>query len=70
MKKLIASAITLFSATAASAGSVVFTAPEVVNIEEPASMGGSGAWLIPLIIAAIILLAIPKNNNQVLNAAR
>jgi len=60
MKKIIASAITLLSATAATAGSVTFTAPQMVAIEEPARMGGSGAWLIPLIIAAVVLLAVTK----------
>ncbi len=74
MKKIIASAITLMSATAATAGSIVYTAPEMVAIEEPARMGGSGAWLIPLIIAAVVLLAVtkksdtaPTNNNGQLN---
>jgi len=58
MKKLILSAFVVASASVATAGSVVFTAPEVMAIEEPARMGGSGAWLIPLIIAAVILLAV------------
>ena len=61
MKKLFATSIALISATAVSAGSVVYTAPAVTAIEEPARMGGSGAWLIPLIIAAVILLAVTQN---------
>ncbi len=60
MKKLIASAVTLMSASAASAGAIVYTAPVAVAIEEPARMAGSGAWLIPLIIAAVVLLAVTK----------
>ncbi len=63
MKKIIASALTLLSATAATAGSVTFTPPQMAAIEEPARMGGSGAWLIPLIIAAVILLAVTQKED-------
>lgn len=62
MKSVIALLTTLFSATAAFAGSVIYTPPAVTTIEAPARMGGSGAWLIPLIIAAVILLAVTKKS--------
>ncbi len=65
MKIILTTFATLASATSAFAGAVTFVAPEVVAIEEPARMGGSGAWLIPLIIAAVILLAVTQNNNSV-----
>jgi len=48
------------SVSTAFAGSVTFVAPEVVAIEEPARMGGSGAWLIPLVIVAVLALALTK----------
>lgn len=60
MKKIIAAAIATLSATSALAGSITYVAPEMIAIEEPARMGGSGAWLIPLIIAAVIILAVSK----------
>ena len=60
---LIAAAV-MASTTSAFAGAVTYVAPEVVAIEEPVRMGGSGAWLIPLIIAAVILLAVTQNNDD------
>ncbi len=60
MKRILATSAAVMAATSAFAGSVTYVAPEVVAIEEPARMGGSGAWLIPLIIAAVILLAVTK----------
>ena len=60
MKTILATFAAVASATSAFAGSVTYVAPEVVAIEEPARMGGSGAWLIPLIIAAVVLLALTK----------
>jgi len=48
------------SASTAFAGTVTFVAPAVVAIEEPARMGGSGAWLIPLVIVAVLALALTK----------
>lgn len=60
MKRIIATSAALLSATSAFAGSVTYVAPEVVTLENPTTMGGSGAWLIPLVIAAVILLAVTK----------
>ena len=64
MKIIITTLATLLSATAAFAGNVTYVAPEVVMIEEPASMGGSGAWLIPLVIVAVLALALTQNNEK------
>jgi len=60
MKQILAVFTAMMSAPAAFAGAVTFIPPEVVAIEEPSRMGGSGAWLIPLIIAAVILLAVTQ----------
>ncbi len=60
MKALKLAALGLVAAKSAFAGTVTFVAPVTVAIEEPAPMGGSGAWLIPLIIAAVVLLAVTK----------
>jgi len=61
MKKITTFAAALFGAGAASAGSAVFVAPEVVMVEEP-MRNGSGAWLIPLAIIAILALTLTNNN--------
>ena len=58
MKKIFLAAIAAVSAGTAMAGSITFTPPVATAIEEPARMGGSGAWLIPLIIIAVIALAV------------
>ncbi len=63
MKALKLAALGLVAAKSATAGAVTFVAPAVVAIEEPARMGGSGAWLIPLIIAAVILLAVTQDSS-------
>ncbi len=64
MKKILAVCASTLSAGAAFAGSVTYVAPEVTTIEEPARMGGSGAWLIPLIIAAAFIFAATQNGDQ------
>ena len=71
MKKLIATSIALISATAATAGSVIYTPPAVTAIENPERMGGSGAWIIPLIIAAVVILAVTQSEDApVVNGRR
>ena len=65
MKKLlISSAALIASASTALAGSVTYVAPEVMAIEEPARMGGSGAWLIPLVIIAVLALALTQDEEE------
>ena len=52
------------AATAAFAGAVAYVAPimpEMV-VEEPGSMGGSGLWLIPLILIALVFFAGQKDS--------
>ncbi len=64
MKRILAVMTATLGATSAFAGAVTFIAPEVVAIEEPTRIGGSGAWLIPLIIGAVLLLALTGNNDE------
>lgn len=61
MKKLTTLVAALFAAGSATAGTAVFVAPEVAMVEEP-MRSGSGAWLIPLAIIAILALTLTNNN--------
>ena len=63
-KTLRIAAAGVLAAGAAAAGTVAYVAPAApVMVEEPASMGGSGMWLIPLIAIALIALAMSHNDN-------
>ncbi|NOR64126.1 MAG: hypothetical protein GQ535_16770 [Rhodobacteraceae bacterium] len=63
MKKIATITAAVLASTSAFAGSVAYIAPDVVAIEEPSRMGSSGAWIIPLIIAAVIILAVTQSDN-------
>ena len=52
----------VIAGSASYAGSLAYVAPEAGMIEEPAMMGGSGAWLIPLVIVAVVALALSNSN--------
>jgi len=62
MKKLLTISAFLVISTNAIAGSIAYVAPEVTMIEDPAPMGGSGAWLIPLVIIAVLVFALTGND--------
>ncbi len=65
MKLIALSVAAMLAANTAFAGSVVMEAPvePEVMVEEPAgSMGGSGAWLIPLLAIGLIALAVSQND--------
>jgi len=65
MKSIIAAALIAVSGVAASAGSITYVAPSNVNIEmEPNMNIGSGGWLIPLVIVAVLALALTQGNNE------
>ena len=64
MKNLMIAAFMLGNATTVSAGALAYTPPEAVGIEEPARMGGSSAWIVPLVIAAVVVLALSSNCNR------
>lgn len=50
----------------AYAGSVAMVAPVEMEMiaEESGSMGGSGMWLIPLLIIALLFLVMGENEEQ------
>ena len=58
MKLLALTSVLTAAASTAFAGSVAFVAPVVPEmvVQETGSMGGSGLWLIPLILIALIFL--------------
>ena len=58
MKKLLIATAFIASSVTAHAGNVAYIPPEATTLEEPARMGGSGAWIIPLVIIAVIGLAL------------
>ena len=63
MKNLLIASMILASSVTANAGNVAYTPPQVTAIEEPARMGGSGAWIIPLVIVAVLALALTKEED-------
>lgn len=67
MKFLLATVTAAALATSATAGTVTFDAPvepDVIVVEDPGSMGGSGVWLIPLLAIGLIALAVSSNNDS------
>ncbi len=62
MKKLLIATLFVSSTLSVNAGSVAYIAPDAVTFEEPAMMGGSGTWLIPLVIVAVLALALSQDN--------
>ncbi len=64
MKKLALAAFGTIAAGAATAGTLVYTPPVATAIEEPTRMGGSGAWLIPLVIIAVLALALTSSDTS------
>jgi len=63
MKLILSTVAALSAATTAFAGAAVYVAPEVAMVEEP-MRNGSGAWLIPLAIIAILALTLTNNDND------
>ena len=53
------------TAGAAVAGTVQYIAPaQPMIVEETGSMGGSAAWIIPLLAIALIALALSSDNDS------
>jgi hypothetical protein len=70
MKIVALTAAAALAANAAFAGNLIMEAPEepVVVEEKPAgSMGGSGAWLIPLLAIGLIALAVSQDDEETEN---
>jgi len=66
MKNTILAAILIAFASSTSAGTLLYT-PEVeaVIIEDDAPMGGgSGAWLIPLILLGLLAIAVSGSDDS------
>ena len=64
--KLILSGLmaTLASTGAAIAGAAVYVPPVAVEVSEPPMRAGSGAWLIPLAIIAILALTLTGGEEE------
>ena len=64
LKVIRATMAMILAGGAAYAGSVAYVAPVVPEVIEEASgsMGGSGMWLIPLLLIALVMLV--ANNNS------
>lgn len=60
-KTLITAAALITAASQAVAGAVVYVAPDVTTIDAPMNPG-SGSWLIPLAIIAILALTLTNDN--------
>lgn len=63
MKKLIAAGMISLLAFQATAGTVTYEPPVVVDVIEEQPMGCSGAWLIPLVIVAVLALALTQESS-------
>jgi len=63
MKLIATGLIAMLSTTAATAGTMVYEAPAAVEMAEP-MRNGSGAWLIPLAIIAILALTLTNTENN------
>jgi len=64
MKTLLLASSFVLSFTGAMAGNLAYVAPQVAAIEEPTRMGGSGAWIIPLVVVAVLALTITKKSSD------
>ena len=66
MKLITLSVAAMLAANTAFAGNLIMEAPAepIVMAEEPAgSMGGSGAWLIPLLAIGLVALAVSQSDD-------
>lgn len=64
MKRILATGITALISAQASAGSITYEAPTSIVVVEPTMGMGSGSWIIPLVIIAVLGLAIANKNYQ------
>jgi len=64
MKTLLAAALIAVSGVAANAGSITYVAPSNVTIEmEPDMSLRPAGWVVPLVIVAVLALALTQGNN-------
>ena len=65
MKTILAAALISVSGFAASAGNISYVAPNDMTVEmEPNMNIGSGSWLIPLVIVAVLALALTQGSDE------
>ena len=65
MKLVALTAAITTAASTAFAGTVAYTGPAApVMMEETGSMGGSAAWIIPLLAIALIALALNNSDDD------
>ncbi|NOR61452.1 MAG: hypothetical protein GQ535_03020 [Rhodobacteraceae bacterium] len=58
MNKFLAVALISGMAVSAQAGSITYVAPENVLVEVEPNMGSGGSWVLPAVIASVLLVAI------------
>ena len=64
MKAILAAALIAASGVAANAGSITYVAPSNVTIEmEPDMSLRPAGWVVPLVIVAVLALALTQGNN-------
>ncbi len=63
MKKISLALAATLAATSAFAGNIAYEAPADIMVEMEPNVG-SGAWLIPLVIIAVLALALTQNNEE------
>jgi len=64
MKQIAAAALIALSGATANAGSLTYEAPQNTNIEiEPSMNVGFTNWIIPVVIVAVLALALTSENN-------
>ena len=64
MKKLLAAALISGMAVSAQAGSITYVAPDSVMIDVEPNMGIGGSWIIPAIIASILIIAVTSSSGE------
>ncbi len=67
MKKIITGLVLAATSTAAFAGSYQPSSVDDITIQVPIEMGGSGSWLIPLVIIAVLALALTTQSSTLPN---
>jgi hypothetical protein len=65
MKRILAAGLISLISIQATAGSVTFVPPEPIAMVDTSMSPGSGSWLIPLMIAAVVILAVTQTPPQV-----
>jgi len=66
MKQIIAACLISLSGVSASAGNISYVSPQSVNIEVEPNFGlGSGGWVVPAILLAVVTLIVTSSSSCV-----